>query len=41
VKDIPVTGLPAGDHEITIRALRQKNPLSQGFAVGFDGFMVP
>jgi photosystem II stability/assembly factor-like uncharacterized protein len=41
VKDIPVTGLPAGDHQITIRVLRQKNPLSKGFAVGFDGFTVP
>lgn len=40
-KDILVTGMPEGDHEITIRVLRQKNPLSKGYWVGFDGFTVP
>jgi hypothetical protein len=41
VKNIQVSGLADGDHEITIKVLRQKNPLSKGFGVGFDGFSVP
>ncbi|MEW5830813.1 MAG: glycoside hydrolase domain-containing protein [Chloroflexota bacterium] len=41
LKDIQISGLAEGDHEITIKVLRQKNPLSKGFGVGFDGFTVP
>ncbi len=41
LKDIQVSGLAEGDHEITIKVLRQKNPASTGFGVGFDGFSVP